>query len=138
MILLDHVVQVLTAADPDWVLPTEIEFVAHSHAAQRGVRRLETVKRDGAGLTMALQRLAEERFGGGHVPRPAEMRFDRAAAFVHRPVEVHPAAANLDIRFIAAPGAPDRSREMRQQLARSVEYRITQRRIVQGATLTPN
>jgi len=49
MILLDHVVQVLTAADPDWVVPTEIEFVAHSHAAQRGVRRLETVKRDGPG-----------------------------------------------------------------------------------------
>ena len=26
--------------------------------------------------------------------------------------EVHPPAANLDIRFIAAPGAPDRSSEM--------------------------
>src|ERR1700753_3452708 len=62
-VLVVHVVQVLTAADPDWVLPTEIEFIAHSHAAQRGVRRLETVKRDGTGLTMALQRLAEEGFG---------------------------------------------------------------------------
>src|ERR1700761_5009034 len=138
MILLDHVVQVLTAADPDWVLPTEIEFVAHSHAAQRGVRRLETVKRDGAGLTRALQRLAEERFGGGHVPRPAEMRFDRAAAFVHRPVEVIQRPLTLTYVSSQRQERPTGLARCRQQLASSVEYRITQRRIVQCATLTPN
>jgi hypothetical protein len=109
---LDHVVQVLTAADPDRVLPTEIELVAHTHAAEGGVRRLETVKRDGSRLAMALQRLAEERFGGGDIPCPTEMRLHRAAAFVHGTVQIHPAAGHLDIRFIAAPGAPDRSCEM--------------------------
>lgn len=35
MILVDYVVQVLTAADPNWVLPTGIEFIAHPHPAQR-------------------------------------------------------------------------------------------------------
>src|ERR1700759_3759814 len=137
MILLHHIVQVLTAADPDRILPTEIEFVAHAHAPQGGVRRLETVDGDGARLAVALQRFAEERLCSRDIPRPAEMRLHRAAALVHGTVQVHPATADLDIRFIATPGAPDRSGETPPAFGQLGRIRTTQRRIVQGSMMTP-
>ena len=62
MILLHYVVQVLTAADPRRVLPAEIELVAHAYAPQGGVRRLETVKRDGARLAVAFSALRKNAF----------------------------------------------------------------------------
>ena len=67
------------------------------------MRRLEAVECDGARFAVALQSFAEERFGGSHIPRAAEMRLHCAAAFVHGAVQVYPSARNLDICLITAP-----------------------------------
>jgi hypothetical protein len=134
---LDHVVQVLTAADPDRVLPTEIELVAHTHAAEGGVRRLETVKRDGSRLAMALQRLAEERLAAA--TSRVRLRCDST---------VRPRSSTARYKYIQRPATltyvssqrqerPTGLARCRQDSASAAEYRITQRRIVQGATVTP-
>ena len=37
------------------------------------------------------------------------MRFDRSASFVDGPVQIHPAAFDLDIGFVSPPGTADRA-----------------------------
>ena len=57
MILLHHIVQALTRADLQRVLPTMVELIAHPHPRQRRMGRLETVERDGPRLPVMLERL---------------------------------------------------------------------------------
>ena len=110
MILFHHIVQILAGADPDRILPLDIELIPHAHPPQCRMSGLESIERDGPRVTVALQRFAEECLCGRDITRPTQVRLHRFAAFIHGAVQIHPAAANLDIRFIAAPGAPDRSR----------------------------
>ena len=84
MILLHYIIQVLTAADPDRILPSEIELIPHPHPAQCRMGSLESVERDGLRLSMSLECFAEERLRGGDVPRTAQMGFHRFAARIHR------------------------------------------------------
>jgi hypothetical protein len=52
---------------------------------------------------MTLQRAAKEHASSGHIAVAAQIRFDRSSSFIDGPVQVHPSAIDLDIRFIRSP-----------------------------------
>src|ERR1700759_3023009 len=96
MILLNYIIQVLTAADPDRILPSEIELIPHPHSAQCRMGRLETVERDGPRLSMSLECFAEERLRGSDIPHTAQMRFHRFAACIHGALVRKPGLGKID------------------------------------------
>src|SRR5437868_1693343 len=93
--------------DLDGVVPAKVELVAHAHASQGRMRWLKAVQRDRSRLAVVLQRFAEERLGGCHIPSAAEMRFHGSAPLVHSAVQIHPLAANLNVSLVAAPRPAD-------------------------------
>ena len=67
VILFDDVVQVGTISNLDGTVPTVIEFVIHTHAAQSGMGGLEAIQGDYSRLAVALECLTEEGLGGGDI-----------------------------------------------------------------------
>jgi hypothetical protein len=66
------------------------------------------------------------------------MGFHGAASFIHSTIQIHPLAANLNICLVTAPGPAHCFLYGSRHSAKSTDYRITQRRIVHGATETPS
>jgi hypothetical protein len=67
----------------------------------------------------AYERLTEERLSGLHIPRLAQVEVHRLAGLVHRPVQIHPTALDLEIGFVPpAPSGP-RGAPMSSSAARS-------------------
>jgi hypothetical protein len=72
---------------------------------RRPMRSLVTIKRDGARQSaLALERPPEKRLGGRDIPLGAEQEVDRLSLLVDRAIEVSPAAFDLYIGLVDAPG----------------------------------
>jgi len=108
MILFDDVVQVGTISNLDGIVPTVIEFVIHTHAAQSGMGGLKAIQGNYSRLAVALESFTEESLGGGNVARSTEVGFDGFTLFIDRAVEVHPLTAYLEVGLVYAPGIADR------------------------------
>src|ERR1700758_3823644 len=80
VILFDDVVQVGTISNLDGTVPTVIEFVIHTHAAQSGMGGLEAI----------------------------QVGFDGFALFINSAVDVHPLTACLEVGLVYPPGIADR------------------------------
>src|ERR1700692_254773 len=61
--------------------------------------------------SLTFDRLPEERFGRSDIAPGTETKIHCSAVSIDRTVEIHPFAADLDIRLIDAPRRPDRPRE---------------------------
>jgi hypothetical protein len=61
------------------------------------------------GHASVLHRAAQKRFGGVHVPVPAEKEIDPLARFVDGAVQVHPLSVNLYIGLVHPPRSADGS-----------------------------
>ena len=91
MVLLHQIVQVL--AGSNFAAPRKLAVVLHlPHRTMRG--RIG-IQRDLRGHASVLYRAAEKRFGGVHVPVPAEKEIHRLARFIDGAVQVHPSSVNL-------------------------------------------
>jgi hypothetical protein len=67
---------------------------------------LIAIKRDGARQpALALERPLEKRFGGRDIPLGAEQEIDRLSLSVDRTIEVSPAALDLHVGLVDAPGS---------------------------------
>ncbi len=108
VILFDDVVQVGTISNLDGTVPTVIEFVIHTHAAQSGMGGLEAIQGNYSRLAVALESSTEESLGGGDVARSTEVGFDGFALFINSAVEVHPLTAYLEVGLVYPPGIADR------------------------------
>src|SRR5713226_3248433 len=75
-----------------------------SHRPMRGRVGIQSDLRR---YTGALHRAAEKRFGGVHIPVPAEKEIHRLARFVDGAVQVHPLSVNLYIRLVHPPRSAD-------------------------------
>jgi hypothetical protein len=64
---------------------------------------LEAVERNSTRLTLPLQSLAEERFGGGFVASSTQLRFNRFAVLIHSTVKKHPFTAYPHICLVCPP-----------------------------------
>src|SRR5271165_5687988 len=82
MILFDNIVQVGASADLDGIVPTVIELVIHTHAAQSGMGGLEAIQGNYSRLAVALESFTEERLGGGDATRSTDVGFDGFALFI--------------------------------------------------------
>src|SRR6266446_2028849 len=93
VILFDNVVQVGTVSNLDGTVPTVIEFVIHTHAAQSSMGGLKAIQGNYSRLAVALESFTEEGLGGGDVTRSTEVGFDGGfdgfALFINSAVEVH-------------------------------------------------
>src|SRR5262245_39872180 len=105
MVLLYDIVQVLTTANLYRVLPPVVELIAHAHAPQSRMRRLETIQCDGTRLAVVLQCFAKKSLRRSAISSSTEMRFHGPSSFIHSTVQVHPLTSNLYIGLITAPGS---------------------------------
>ena len=72
---------------------------------RRPMGSLVTIKRDGARQSaLALERPPKKRLGGRDIPLGAEQEVDRLSLLVDRAIEVSPAAFDLHIGLVDAPG----------------------------------
>jgi hypothetical protein len=85
-----------------WMKMYDLKF-EEAHQISSALSSLETVKRDGARLSMSLACFRKNAFAAAMVPGTAQMRFHRFAACIHHAAQIHPWPANLNIRFVAAP-----------------------------------
>ena len=76
VILFDDVVQVRTISNLDGAVPTVIEFVIHTHAAQSGMGGFEAIQGNYSRLAVARESPTEEGICGGNVARSTEVGFD--------------------------------------------------------------
>ena len=103
-----HVVH-RTISNLDGTVPTVIEFVIHTHAAQSGMGSIKSPSRViTLGLAVALESPTEESLGGGNVARSTEVGFDGFALFINSAVELHPLTAYLEVGLVYPPGIADR------------------------------
>src|SRR5579864_1849380 len=82
MVLLHQIVQVLARTN----LEATRKFAVLLHLSHRPMRGRVSVQRDLRGHASVLHCAAQKRFGGVHVPVPAEKEIDRLARFVDGPV----------------------------------------------------
>src|SRR5215469_3902680 len=99
MVLLHHMVQVLAGSNLD----ASRKFAVVLHLPHRTMRGRIGVQRDLRGHASVLHRAAQKRFGGVHVPAPAEKEIDCLTRFVDRTVQVHPLSADLYIGLVHPP-----------------------------------
>src|SRR6266849_5851877 len=103
MVLLHQIVQVLAGSNLD----ARRKFAVFFHLPHRTVRGSIGVQGDLRGHASVLHRATEQRFGGVHVPVPAEKEIHRLARFVDGAVQVHPLSVNLYIRLVHPPRSAD-------------------------------
>src|SRR5450432_167518 len=103
MVLLHQVVQVLAGSNLD----ATRKFAVCLHLPHRTMRGRIGVQRDLRGHASVLHCAAQKRFGGVHVPVPAQKEIDRLARFVHGAVQVHPLSVNLYIGLVHPPRSAD-------------------------------
>ena len=80
----------------------KVELIPHPHATQRGMARLKAIERNGSRLAVMLHRFPEERGRRDFVASAAQVA-DRLTLRVYCTIQVHPAAANLDVGLISPP-----------------------------------
>src|SRR5450755_529265 len=97
--LFHQIVQVLARSNLD----ATRKFAVFLHLSHRPVRSRIGVQRDLGGHASVLHCAAQKRFGGVHVPVPAEIEIDRFSRFVHGTVQVHPLPVNLYIGLVHPP-----------------------------------
>ena len=79
---------------------------------RRPMGSLVAIKRDGARQpALALERPPEKRLGGRDIPLGAEQEVDRLSLLVDRAIEVSPAAFDLHVGLVDAPGGAGSVRE---------------------------
>ena len=79
---------------------------------RRPMGSLVAIKRDGARQpALALERPPEKRVGGRDIPLGAEQEVDRLSLLVDRAIEVSPAAFDLHVGLVDAPGGAGSVRE---------------------------
>jgi len=66
--------------------------------------RLKAIERNGSRLAVMLHRFPEERGRRDFVASAAQVEVDRLTLRVYCTIQVHPAAANLDVGLIDPPG----------------------------------
>jgi hypothetical protein len=100
MVLLDQVVQLLRGPD----IRAFRQKTIGRHLTHRAVRGSIAIERDGLRrLPLMPDGRAEKGFGRGHfAPRP-EHEVPRLASPIHRPVQVDPLAANLQVGLVDTP-----------------------------------
>src|SRR5260370_145904 len=105
MVLLHQIVQVLAGSNLDatW------KFAVFLHLSHRPVRGRIGVQRDLRWHPSALHCAPQKRFGGVHVPVPAEKEIDRLTHFVDGAIQVHPLSVNLYIGLVHPPRSADGS-----------------------------
>ena len=92
---------------PGWNLHATRKFAVFLHLSHRPMRGRVSVQRDLRGHASVLHCAAQKRFGGVHVPVPAEKEIDRLARFVDGAVQVHPLSVNLYIGLVHPPRPTD-------------------------------
>src|SRR5260221_2869469 len=105
MVLLHQIVQVLAGSNLD----ATRKFAICLHLSHRPVRGRIGVQRDLRGHASVLHRAAQKRFGGVHVPVPAEKEIDCLACFVDGAVQVYPLSVNLYVGLVHPPRSADGS-----------------------------
>src|SRR5712692_2113567 len=99
MVLLYQIVQVLAGSNLD----AARKFAVFLHLSHRPVRGCISIQCDLRWHASVLHGGAQKRFGGVHVPVPAEKEIHRLARFVDGAVQVHPLSVNPYIGLVHPP-----------------------------------